>query len=93
MDQLNPMVGLSRKDSWTVMKNAVDNGQTWEELRDEFAVLDIYSQVDYKKIFRPEAYTTAIELKKPRLQGGPGLLHRSEADRPDHGGDRDASRI
>ena len=64
MDQLNPMVGLSRKDSWTVMKNAVDNGQTWEELRDEFAVLDIYSQVDYKKIFRPEAYTTAIELKK-----------------------------
>ena len=64
MDQLNPMVGLSRKDSWTVMKNAVDNGQTWEELRDEFAVLDIYSQVDYKKIFRPEAYTTAMELKK-----------------------------
>ena len=44
MDQLNPMVGLSRKDSWTV--------------------LDIYSPVDYKKIFRPEAYTTAIELKK-----------------------------
>lgn len=35
MDQLNPMVGLSRKDSWTVMKNAVDNGQTWEELRDD----------------------------------------------------------
>ena len=64
MDQLNPMVGLSRKDSWTVMKNAVDNGQTWEELRDEFAVLDIYSQVDYKRIFRPEAYTTAMELKK-----------------------------
>ena len=64
MDQLNPMVGLSRKDSWTVMKNAVDNGQTWEELRDEFAVLDIYSQVDYKRIFRPEAYKTAMELKK-----------------------------
>ena len=90
MDQLNPMVGLSRKDSWTVMKNAVDNGQTWEELRDEFAVLDIYIQVDYKKIFRPD---DGHGIKKTRLQGGPGLLHRPEADRPDHGGDGDASRI
>ena len=46
------------------MAKAVDNGETWEELRDEFSALDIYSQVDYKKIFRPEAYTTVQELKK-----------------------------
>lgn len=64
MEQLNPMVGLSRKDSWSVMERAVNNGQTWEELKDEFSALDIYSRVDYKKIFRPEAYDTAIELKK-----------------------------
>lgn len=64
MEELNPMVGLSRKDSWMVMKNAVGNEETWEELRDQFSVLDIYSQVDYKKIFRPEAYTVAVELKK-----------------------------
>ena len=64
MEQLNPMVGLSRKDSWEIMAKAVDNGETWEELRDEFSALDIYSQVDYKKIFRPEAYTTVQELKK-----------------------------
>lgn len=63
MEQLNPMVGLSRRDSWTVMVKAVNNGETWEELKDEFAALDIYSQVNYKKIFRPEAYTTAMELK------------------------------
>lgn len=64
MEQLNPMVGLSRKDSWTVMARAVNNGETWEQLKDQFSILDIYSQVDYKKIFRPEAYDTAVELKK-----------------------------
>lgn len=64
MEQLNPMVGLSRKDSWMIMERAVDNGETWEQLKDEFAGLDIYSQVDYKKIFRSEAYDTAKELKR-----------------------------
>lgn len=64
MEQLNPMVGLSRKDSWTVMARAVNNGETWEQLKDQFSILDIYSQVDYKKIFRPEACDTAVELKK-----------------------------
>ena len=62
MDQINPMVGLSRKDSWTIMENAIGNGQGWEELMAEFKALDIYSQVDYKKIFRPEALTVAKEL-------------------------------
>ena len=47
-----------------IMVNAIQNGQTWEELLDEFRQLDIYSQVDYKKIFRPEALTVAKELKK-----------------------------
>lgn len=64
MESLNPMVGLSRKDSWSVMAAAVKNGQPWEELRDEFSKLDIYSRVDYRKIFRPEAKTVTEELKK-----------------------------
>ena len=64
MEQINPMVGLSRKDSWTVMQNAIGNGQPWEELMVEFRTWDIYSKVDYKKIFRPEALTVAMELKK-----------------------------
>ena len=63
MEEINPMVGLSRKDSWTIMERAVNNGQTWEELLDEFRVLDIYKNVDYKKIFRPEALTVVKELK------------------------------
>lgn len=64
MEEINPMVGLSRKDSWTIMEHAIHNGQGWEELMAEFRVLDIYSRVDYKKIFRPEALTAAKELKE-----------------------------
>lgn len=64
MEQLNPMVGLSRKDSWSVMEQAVNNGETWEELQEEFKIRDIYSQVNYREIFRPEALTTAKELNR-----------------------------
>lgn len=64
MDMINPMVGRSRKDSWTIMENAVQNGQTWEELLADFRVLDIYSKVDYKKIFRRDALTVVKVLKK-----------------------------
>lgn len=63
MDDINPMVGRTRKDSWTIMANAVNNGQTWEELLGEFRVLDVYKNVDYQKIFRPEALTVVKELK------------------------------
>lgn len=64
MEQLNPMVGLTKKDSWTIMEQAISNGQTWDELRQEFIALDIYSQVDYRAIFRPEALQTTKELRK-----------------------------
>ena len=47
-----------------IMAEAVNNGQTWEELLADFRVLDIYSKVDYKKIFRQEALTVVKELKK-----------------------------
>ena len=42
MDDINPMVGRTKKDSWTIMARAINNGQTWEELYEEFRVLDIY---------------------------------------------------
>lgn len=64
MEDLNPMVGLSRKDSWSIMERAVKNGQTWDDLRKEFAKLDVYSGVDYKAIFRQESKTTVQELKR-----------------------------
>ncbi len=49
------MVGSSREDAWSCMARAINNGQTWQELRDEFrADRDVYSEMDYRKIFRPE---------------------------------------
>ena len=63
MDQINPMVGRTKKDSWMIMADAIGNGQTWAELYNEFRVLDIYQHVDYKKIFRPEALKVVKELK------------------------------
>lgn len=63
MEQINPMVGRTKKDSWMIMADAIGNGQTWEELYAEFRVLDIYQHVDYKKIFRPEALAVVKELK------------------------------
>lgn len=82
MEDLNPMVGLSRKDSWSIMEQAVKNGQTWDDLRKEFAKLDIYSGVDYKAIFRQESKTTVRELKRRGYQvalassTGPDLIAR-----------------
>ena len=64
MDDINPMVGRTKKDSWMIMEHAINNGQTWEELFEEFRVLDIYQHVDYRKIFRPEALVVVRELKK-----------------------------
>jgi len=64
MEMINPMVGRTKMDSWMIMAEAVNNGQTWEELLADFRVLDIYSKVDYKKIFRQEALTVVQELKK-----------------------------
>ena len=49
MEDINQMVGRSRQDSWTVM---------------ERAERDIYSRIDYRKIFRPEMKTTVQELKR-----------------------------
>jgi HAD superfamily hydrolase (TIGR01509 family) len=59
MEDINPMVGRSRQDSWTV-----NNGENWETLIREWADRDIYSQIDYRKIFRPEMKTTVQELKR-----------------------------
>lgn len=55
LEDLFGMVGSSREDAWNCMVRAVDNGQTWEELRDEFRSLrDVYSEMDYRRIFRPQ---------------------------------------
>lgn len=59
------MVGSSRKDAWSCMERAIHNGQTWEELRDEFRdTRDVYSEMDYRKIFRPEIPGILTELQQ-----------------------------
>ncbi len=64
IDQLFGMVGASKEDAWLVMEKAVNNGQTWEELRDEYrASVNVFSQVDYRAIFRKEALQVLTLLK------------------------------
>lgn len=58
------IVGRTAKDSWMVVERAVDNGMTWEELREEFrTTTDVYETTDYRKIFRSEARTVIEALK------------------------------
>ena len=69
LKDLYGMVGSSRKDAWSCMARAIHNGQTWEELRDEFRdSRDVYSEMDYRKIFRPEVTGLLEELKKMGLR-------------------------
>lgn len=66
IDQLYGMVGASKEDAWMVFAQAVGNGQTWQELRDEYrASVDVFSQMDYRAIFRPEA-AEVLKLLKDR---------------------------
>lgn len=63
LDQIFGMVGSSREDAWICMERAVNNGQTWQELRDEFRQRDVYLEMDYVKIFRQEAREVLEALK------------------------------
>lgn len=63
MEQLYPMVGATKKDSWEVVERAVNNGQTWEELRSEFRKKDIYEEIDYRELYRKEAAEVLNTLK------------------------------
>ena len=64
IEQLYGMVGSSREDAWSCLARAVDNGQTWEELRDEFRKTDVFQEMDYPSIFRKEAVDVLKGLKE-----------------------------
>ncbi len=65
IDSLYGMVGASKEDAWTVFARAIGNGQTWQELRDEYrACVDAFSQMDYRAIFRSEAVDVLRLLKQ-----------------------------
>ncbi len=69
LEDLFGMVGSSRKDAWSCMERAIHNGQTWEELRDEFRdSRNVYSEMDYRKIFRPEIPGILTELQQMGLR-------------------------
>lgn len=63
MEQLYPMVGATSQAAWEVLARAVDNGQDWSELRRECRQRDIYSEVDYRAIYRPEVTGVLQSLK------------------------------
>lgn len=64
IDQLYGMVGSSREDAWGYMERAVNNGQSWQELRNEFRRRDVFAEMDYRKIFRDEARDVLEALQK-----------------------------
>lgn len=64
IEQLYPMIGATKQESWEVMERVIGNGQSWEELRNEFRQRDIYSEVDYRRIYRPEVTETLKQLKE-----------------------------
>lgn len=64
IDQLYGMVGASKEPAWRIMAQAINNGQTWQELRSEYrSSIDVYSQVDYRAIFRPEVIPVLKSLQ------------------------------
>ena len=64
LEDLYPMVGATKQECWEVVERVVSNGQTWEELRNEFRQRDIYSEIDYRNIYRLEVTDTLKQLKE-----------------------------
>lgn len=64
LEDLYGMIGSSKEDAWGCMERAVHNGQTWQELREEFRQIDIFPMMDYRAIFRPEAKRLLAVLKE-----------------------------
>ncbi len=64
LEDLYPMVGATKQECWEVVERVVSNGQTWEELREEFRQRDIYGEIDYRSIYRLEVTDTLKQLKE-----------------------------
>ena len=56
LESLHGTVGTTKQDCWMVVEKAIHNGQTWQELHDEYLGrwTDIFNSIDYLSIFRPE---------------------------------------
>lgn len=69
LEDLFGMVGASRQDAWECVARAVHNGQTWEELRDEYHQenQEAIPNVDYCRIYRSELTSILDYIKTKGL--------------------------
>ena len=65
LESLHGTVGTTKQDCWMVVEKAIHNGQTWQELHDEYLGrwTDIFNSIDYLSIFRPEILDVMDRLK------------------------------
>ena len=49
LESLHGTVGTTKQDCWMVVEKAIHNGQTWQELHDEYLGrwTDIFNSIDY----------------------------------------------
>ena len=65
LESLHGTVGTTKQDCWMVVEKAIHNGQTWQELHDEYLGrwTAIFNSIDYLSIFRPEILDVMDRLK------------------------------
>ena len=70
IEELYGTVGTTKKDCWIVVEKAVNNGETWEQLHDEYLPRwsGIFAQTDYISIFRSEVLDVMDRLKEMGLR-------------------------
>lgn len=62
-------VGVSTQNHWRVVESLIHNGQSKEELENEYKLAsEVYQDVDYKSIFRLEAVELLNRLKQKNLK-------------------------
>ncbi len=62
---IHGIVGRTAKDTWEIMEKAIGNGESWQELRQEYhGWTGVYESTDYCAIFRQPARALLEELKK-----------------------------
>lgn len=68
IEQLYPIVGTSNQRTWEIVRDVINNGQTWEQLREEYREVDVYKKIDYRELFRPEILDVFAYLKSHHYQ-------------------------
>lgn len=65
LEDLVSVVGMTDRDTWEVVERAVNNGQDWTSIREDYRKQrQIYETIDYRSIFRDEARGLILNLKK-----------------------------